>query len=285
MGDVMRTLTNLTRLIGVAGGLLLPVGLLSCNTHSAYRTTDGFESPKPHHSLLPNMDSGGRAGPGSDRIAAEPREPDPGLVPESLLGGSDAGSVIDSGASHTGRSDTSVAPLPSVAPVNQARDLDPLLATEIRAQRPVWFADTMTHDLTGDGRKDTLIIMATGRQVDRLNIVLTIVADSAEYRDSWHSGAYYHDVEGNLDPDQAIRSVLAPRMIGRLELGASFREDEALRLIARQIDGGTEEAREVFREMCEKRVPYFVYGTGIVSGFRVAWSPTKKRFLVFQRMG
>jgi hypothetical protein len=122
------------------------------------------------------------------------------------------------------------------------------IATAANAQ--VWFHKTVTRDLTGSARPDTLELTAIGHQPDSLNVSLVIkVAGRVAYRDTWKSVYYfqYDDAVEKLPRahvDSVVRAHLN-KFFGDDDLGsvdtadlrkpAGENEDGARSRIARQL--------------------------------------------------
>jgi len=147
----------------------------------------------------------------------------------------------------------------------------------------IWFSDSLVRDLTGDGIGDTIIVLATGNHPDTLEVILRIIADGYEYKDSWTSEAY-RGPEGYWDPDPLIRNMLHPNHFSRLDPDITFLSDFTLGFVAEQIGGSHSEAENALSEIRDLGMPLFSYREGYVIT-QVAWSPSRRQFIVLARMG
>lgn len=90
-----------------------------------------------------------------------------------------------------------------------------LAAQPPRARRPLWHAVRAIRDVTGDGRADTLTLVARGARADSLDVTFRIRGAGRElFRDDWNTADQFLE-ERDLPPGQRASADSLARIVRR----------------------------------------------------------------------
>ena len=192
----------------------------------------------------------------------------------------------------------------SCAPSDEARQRRSNSQEDISSVRETsaapWWDKTIARDLTGDGRPESLRLMAYGQRPESLRVTLSIssVDHAVLYTISWPSAGYFAH-EGPID--SISHSRLAAQV--REELSGFFSDDafgtvgvvdsgDAVETIGHQVcvkfsndafiaDSACPDtlARPLWKEMRRLRTVTFSFGSGGEVSRTIAWSVPMRRFL------
>ena len=154
-----------------------------------------------------------------------------------------------------------------------ARARDTTRASVAAIPPALWYRRARPHDLTGDGRADSVRLEASGARPDSLAITLTLVVDGEEkHREEWGSSyeLALRDSAARRRPrvDEALRaqldSVLASVVVQRLDA-------PGVRLMA--------EDSAVLARLDERPTHRVSFSYGYETTVRLVWDAPRQRFV------
>ena len=169
----------------------------------------------------------------------------------------------------------------------------------VDARSDPWWEHTVARDLTGDGRAETLRLVARGYRPESLKVTFSITAvDSVLYTLSWPSDGYfaYEGPIESIPPSrlaERTRSALS-RFLNDDAFGTTAEVDsgEAVETISHQLcvtfANGTYATdpscldtlvRPLWQDMVRRNVVTFSFGSGGEVSRTIVWSTRMRRFL------